>query len=55
MKKYITVGELAIKYNKTYTQAWYAVKTGKISSVRIGWQYLIPIKSLPSKWPIKEV
>jgi hypothetical protein len=52
-KKYITISELANKFNKTYTQAWYAVKTGKIKSTKIGWIFLIDINDIPTDWPTK--
>lgn len=55
LDKYLTVSELADRYGKTYTQAWYAVKSRKIPSIRVKWQYLVPVRSLPEKWPIKEV
>jgi hypothetical protein len=52
--KYITVAELAERYGKSYTQAWYAVKSGKIPSIRVKWQYLVNTEDLPQEWPVKE-
>lgn len=50
---YITVGELADKFDKTYTQAYYLIKTGKIKAERLGWQYIIHISDIPKEWPVK--
>jgi 23S rRNA-/tRNA-specific pseudouridylate synthase len=54
IKKYVTTKDLMKIYNKNYTQVRYVLRTGKIPSIRVGWQYLVLSSELPEIWPVKD-
>jgi hypothetical protein len=50
---YLTIKDLIEDYDKTYTQVYYLIRIGKIKTERVGWQYLIPVSSIPEEWTKK--
>jgi hypothetical protein len=51
MKKVLTIREVMRKYDKTYTQVLYAVSTGRLVAIKVGWIWLFPPDKLPNTWP----
>lgn len=49
--KYLTLKEVMLRYNKSYTQVRYATETRRLHGQKVGWTWIYPVKDLPNDWP----
>jgi excisionase family DNA binding protein len=45
-KKYLSIKEFAEHFNRSYSSIYHLVRTNRIQSIRVGFQYRIPVDVL---------